>query len=230
MIYFFDVLIVALLVLCVWQGWRRGFVRTVSGLLALIAAVLVAAVFSGPISKALYTNAVEPNVMAVLETSMEEDLLPTAEELDDAMEGLPEVVSTLLEANGLGNGAAVLAKVESLQGDESAAAGITRQAITPVVLPLIKMVCSVVLFILSYLLALLVARALNVVTKLPLIKQANNVLGLFAGAVSGGLWVLFAIRLLYAVAAFGVFPWLTYDSLDDTLLVSLIGTFLPTGV
>lgn len=227
MIYLFDVLMVALVVLCVWLGWHRGFVRTVGGLVALIAAVLVSAVFSGPIAKAIYANTVEPKVMEVLETHVEGQILPDAAQLDAALERMPELVSSMLNNSGLGSGAEVLAKIDFVRADETAAAGIARQVITPVVLPLIRTLCSVVLFALAYVLALLAARALNVMTKLPLIKQANRLLGLFGGAITGVLWMLFAIRLLYSVAAFGVFPWLTPARLDGTLLISFVKTILP---
>ncbi len=228
MIYVFDVLMVALVALCVWLGWERGFVRTVSGLLALIAAVLVAAVFSGPIAKAIYSDTVEPKVMDTLSAHVEGQILPDARELDEALDKMPELVSSMLENSGLGSGTAVLEKIDFVRADETAAACITRKVITPVVLPLIKTLCSVVLFSLAYVLALLAARALNVMTKLPLIKQANRFLGLFAGLVTGVLWMLFAIRLLYAVASFGVFPWLTPTRLDDTLLISFVGTVFPS--
>lgn len=227
MIYLFDVLMVALLVLCVWLGWERGFVRTVSGLLALIAAVLVAAVFSGPIAKAIYGSTVEPKVMAALDGYVEGTVLPDAEQLDQALAKMPDSVYSLLENSGLGSGEAVLKKIDFVREDETAAACITQKVITPVVLPLIKTLCSVVLFALAYALALLAARALNVVAKLPLIKQANRALGLFAGLATGALWVLFAIRVLYAVAAFGVLPWLTTADLDDTLLISFVKSVLP---
>lgn len=225
MIYLFDVLIVALFVLCVWLGWERGFVRTVGGLLALIAAVLVAAVFSGPIAKAIYNGTVEPKVMDALETYVEGHVLPDEAQLDRALDRMPDLVSSMLENSGLNSGAAVLEKIDFVRADETAAACITRKVITPVVMPLIKTLCSVVLFALAYGLALLAARALNVVAKLPLIKQANRVLGLLAGGITGLLWVLFAIRLLYAVASMGVFDWLRPD---DTWLIAGIKNFLPS--
>ena len=225
--YVFDGLLVVLAALCVWSGWRRGFVRTVSGLLALIAAVLVAAVFSGPIAKAVYTSAVEPKVTAALEDQIEGEVLPSAEQLDTALESLPPFVTALLESKELDSGEAILAKVETLDADESAAEGITRQVITPIALPLVQLLFSVLLFVVVYIVASIVLRALDVVAKLPLIKQANNFLGLLAGAVTGCLWVMFAVRVLFALALLGVAPWLTPAVLEDTTLVSYVATLIP---
>lgn len=230
MMYLLDALVVGVLVLCVCLGWRRGFVRTVSGLAALVAAVLVAAVFSGPVAKTIYVNAVEPKVVSALEDHVEGELLPTEEQLDRALERFPSFVTALLETEDLDSGAAILAQVNAAQTEVVAVDRIVDQVITPVVLPLIRLVCSVLLFVVGYLAALLLLRTLNVVTKLPLIKQMNNVLGLLAGVVTGGLWVLFIVRALYAVALLGVFPWLSSALLEETFLISQIATLLPVGV
>ena len=225
--YVFDGLLVVLVALCVWAGWRRGFVRTVSGLLALIAAVLVAAVFSGPIAKAVYESAVEPKVTAALAEQIEGDVLPSEEQLDTALESLPPFVTALLESKELDSGEAILAKVDTLDADESAAEGITRQVITPIALPLVQLLCSVLLFVITYIVAAIVLRALDVVAKLPLIKQMNGFLGLLAGAVTGCLWALFFVRVLFALALLGVAPWLTPAVLEDTALVSYVATLIP---
>ena len=230
MTYVLDALVILVPVLCVWQGWRRGFVRTVSGLVALIAAVLVAAIFSGPMSDVLYAGAVEPKVTAALEAHVEGELLPTAEQLDSALDRFPAFVTALLEAEGMDSGAAILKKVNAAPTEAVAVDTIVERAVTPVVLPLVRLVCSVALFLLAYVIAMVLLRALNVMTNLPVIKQLNNVLGLLAGVVTGGLWVLFLVRALYALALMGVAAWLTPQQLEDTLLISQIATLLPVGV
>ena len=227
MTYVLDGLMVALFALCVWAGWKRGFVRTVSGLIALVAAMLVVAVLSGPIAKAVYTNAVEPKVTAALEQQIEGDVLPSEEKLDAALEKLPEFVTTLLASQKMDSGAAILDKVDTLKAGESAAEGITRQVITPLALPLMKLLFSVLLFLVAYIVASIVLRVLDVVAKLPLIKQMNNFLGLLAGVATGALWVLFAVRVLCALAVLGVAPWLTPALLEDTALIAPISEFLP---
>lgn len=227
MIYVLDAIVVALFLLCVGLGWRRGFVRTVSGLLALIAAVLVAAVFSAPIAKAVYTNIAAPKITAALSEQIEGDVLPSETQLDTALEHLPPFVTTLLESKGLDSGAAILAKVDALDAGESAAEGITRQVIAPIAVSVLQLLCSVLLFVITYIVAAIVLRALDVVAKLPLIKQMNRFLGLLAGAVTGCLWVLFAVRVLYALALLGVAPWLTPAVLEDTTLISYISTLVP---
>ena len=63
------------------------------------------------------------------------------------MEKLPEFVTTLLASQKMDSGAAILDKVDTLKAGESAAEGITRQVITPIALPLVRLLFSVVLFV-----------------------------------------------------------------------------------
>lgn len=226
MMYVFDGLIVLLFVLCVVLGYRRGFVRTVSGLLALMAALMVATLLSAPIAQWVYTRAVEPAVLDALEETITDGTLPAAERLDDALDQMPGYVTSLLEMNGIDSGEAILKRVEDLDVGETAVRAIATRVIAPVMLRLLELVCSLVLFLLTYVLARILLRALDTLTRLPLIRQMNRFLGLLAGALDGVLWAVVAAQTLYALASLAVAPWLTADMLDHTHLVAwLNGVF-----
>lgn len=149
-----DVLMVLLFVLCVWSGWRRGFVKVLGGVLALVAATLVSVLFSASVADAV-------------------------------------------------------ADKVSLQ------------------LPLVQLICSVALFAVTFAVVSFVLRSLDVVAKIPLIKQLNKVLGLAVGVLSGVLWVWFAINVLKLVAPLGWIPALTPAVLGETRLITWLGAMLP---
>lgn len=228
MSYLFDALLVALFALCVWIGWSRGFIKTISGLIALAAAVIVAATFSAPIANAVYTDSVEPAVMSTLEEHINNEVLPSEEELDTAIEKMPALVVTLLETKNIGSGEAILAQVEDVDAGKSAARTITDRVITPIVLPLLQMLCSVVLFLVTYLIASIVLRVLDLVAKLPVLKQLNSTLGVVAGALTGAMWVIFAARILFTLAWLGVVAWLSPEIMEQTWIASFANGLIPT--
>lgn len=227
MAYLFDGLLIVLFVLCVYIGWRRGFIKTVSGLIALTAAVILSTALCGPIANLVYTNAIEPGVTASLESRFSTEVLPEAAEIDMALENLPPLVTNLLEASEVGNGEAVLAKLETLGVGETAATAIKDRVITPIVLPLIQMLCSVILFILIYVIAKIVLRVLDLVAKLPVLKQLNGMLGVVAGVLTGAAWVIFAARILFTLAGLGWIEWLTPAVMGQTWLASFANGLLP---
>lgn len=228
MSYLLDALLLILFALCVWIGWKRGFIKTVSGLIALVAAVIVAATFSAPIAEGVYTNSVEPAVLSTLEEQISGEVLPSAEDLDAAIEKMPSLVATLLEVGDMGSGAAILEQVDVVEAGKSAARTITDRVVAPIVLPLMQMLCSVVLFAITYLIALILLRVLDLVAKLPLLKQLNSTLGLVAGALTGALWVVFVARFLFTAAWLGLAEWLSPEMLEQTWLTSFANGLIPT--
>lgn len=228
MSYLLDTLLVILFAVCVWLGWKRGFIKTVSGLIALFAAVIVASTFSAPIAHGVYANSVEPAVMATLEEHISNEVLPSEEDLDAAIAKMPALVVTLLETGDMGSGAAILERVETVDAGKSAARTITDHVVTPLVLPLLQMLCSVLLFLLTYLIASILLRVLDLVAKLPLLKQLNSVLGLAAGALTGAVWAIFAARILFTLAWLGVAQWLSPEVLEQTWLLSFANGLIPT--
>ena len=223
-----DAVLVVLFVLCVWLGFKRGFIKTVSGLIALVVAVLLASVLSGPIAQAVYTDMVYPSVVTTLEEHVTGELIPSAAEVDAALAELPDFVTALLKSGGLEDGAAVVAKIESVAPGSSAAHSVADVVITPIVLPLLQMLISVLLFLLAYVVASILLRVLDVVAKLPLLKQLNHLLGLAAGALTGALWVVFVARILFVLAWLGVAAWLTPEVLEGTWLASFANGLIPT--
>lgn len=226
MTYVFDGLVVLLAILCVVLGYRRGFIRTISGLLALLAALLVSTLLSVPTAQWVYVRGVEPAVIDALEDTISNGALPTADRLDAALDKMPAYVASLLEMNGIDSGEAVLSRVEKLEIGETAVRAVATRVIAPVMLRLLELVFSVLLFVLTYVVARLLLRALDTLTRLPLIRQANRFLGLLAGALDGVLWAVVLAHVLYALASWSVAPWLTEGVLEDTRLVSwLNGVF-----
>lgn len=226
MAWVFDGFLILVFAMCLALGWHRGFVRTIRGFIALVAAVVLAGLISAPIADAVYAKAVEPVVSDVLAAHIEDELLPTEEELEQALEKMPSMVTTLLQAGGLNNAASVLDKVEDLSATEKASEVIEGEVIAPIVRPLIRIVCAVVLFVLTYTLASILLSVLDIVAKLPIINQINNGLGMIVGALSGVLWVMFTVCVLYALAQLAVADWLTPAILEETKIASWLSSFL----
>lgn len=227
MAYLFDGLLVALFALCVYLGWRRGFIRSVSGLIAVAAALLLSTALCAPIADLVYTNALEPTIVSTLEEQLPAQVVPETAEIDMALEKLPPFVVNLLEAGEVGTGEAVLEKLETLSVGETAAAAIMERVVTPVVLPLLEALCSVILFTIIYFIAIILLRVLDLVAKLPVLKQLNGLLGVVGGAVSGAVWVIFVARILFTLAGLGWLEWLTPAVLEQTHLVSWLNGLLP---
>lgn len=230
MAYLLDGIIILLFVLAIWLGHKRGFIKTVTGVVAFIAAVVVATLLSGPVAQMVYDSAVEPTVVETIGEYTADATGSLESGVDEALSSMPGFVTNLLANGGITSGADVLAKVTDTADTAALAQNITDQVVEPLVVPLLKMIATLLLFILAYILASILLRVLNVVAKLPLLKQVNKSLGVVAGILSGALWVLFAVSVLQVVAAVADADFVINQALlADTLLTNWLIGINPLG-
>ena len=221
-----DALILILFVGMILLGRRRGFIKTVSGVVVFVAALMLSATLSGPVSNFLYGTFVEPPVLEELTAHVGEGS-PAAGQLDAALERMPAFVTNRLSATGVDSGAAVLERLSGAQTGETVADTIARQVVEPVVLPLMKSVATLLLFLLLLIGLSIVVKAVDLVAKLPLLKQLNKSLGVVAGIAQGLLWSFVLVTVLQLVANAGWLDFLTPAVLDKTLLLRWINSINP---
>ena len=228
MAYVLDALLIVLFALCVYLGWRRGLIKTASGLIALAAAVAVSVLLSGPVAELVYDKAVEPAVVSALEEQIQDNTVPVAQQVDNALEQMPGFITALLAGRGLDSGEAILDGLRVEEMGASVAEGIAQQVVAPLVCPLLEGLCAILLFVLVYMAALLLLRVLDLVARIPFIKQLNRGLGLVAGVCSGALWVIFAVGVITTLTYLCWIPALTPEVLEGTLLISRLRDLLQS--
>ena len=226
MTYVLDGLLVVLFLLMVVIGHRRGFIKTVSGVLAFVAALVLSTLLAGPGSGMVYDAVVEPPVREAL-VSQIGDNSPAAETLDAALADMPAFITNRLEVSGLNSGAAILDRLNTSGGEGTVDQRILDQVVEPVALPVIKAVCTLLLFLVLLIVLTILFKALDLVAKLPLLKQLNKLLGVVAGAALGLLWVFVFVAVLQLVANMGWVDGITPAVLEDTFVVSRVDAFNP---
>lgn len=226
MTYVFDGIILVLFALLVWLGHRRGFIKTVSGVVAFAAALILSSMLAGPVSGFAYDAFVEPAVLDTLTEQIGEGS-PAAGQIDAALEKFPAFITNRLSANGMDSGAAVLGNLSGAGEGETAAESIARQVVEPVALPLMKSLSMLLLFLILLVVITILLKAVDLVAKLPLLKQLNKSLGVVAGILLGALWAFFGVTVLQLVANVGWFDFLTPAVLEETILIRWLDSINP---
>ena len=68
--WLYDLTVLAVLILCIWGGWRRGLISSVAGLLGYAAAALLAGVLAQPAAEYVYDRWLAAPCAAILEQKM----------------------------------------------------------------------------------------------------------------------------------------------------------------
>ncbi len=175
-----DLVLILVLGLFVFVGYKRGFAKTLVGMVSNLVSVIFGILLVKPVAYLIYISP-----LGKLFSSMAENFL------QGKTGGIPE-------------------------------AGVA--AATDAIAMIIASVVSFVLVtIIVKILAIVLANAVNIVAKLPLIRRANAVLGAVVGAVSGFVCIYVAIgviAVLYEGGAIG--DGTIISSVQNSLLCGFI--------
>ncbi len=225
MTYLLDAVVILIFLLAVFVGYKRGFIKTVTGVVAFAAALIMVALVASPVASWFYDATVEPSITATVDEKLAAAEESIAAPLDTAFDALPTTVKNLLAQTGV-TGADGLEIAPKEEGDTLASTIVG--AVRPVLLPLVEAVCSLILFLLTFVLVLLLLKVLDVVARLPLLRQLNKALGVVGGVVSGALWALFAVSVIQVIAALGSPDcMINLAVVNDTTVVSSLMAINP---
>ncbi|MBP3389501.1 MAG: CvpA family protein, partial [Clostridia bacterium] len=155
MAYVLDLLVILVFGLMVFIGYKRGVVKSLARLIGLIAAVVVAITFSGPVANAVYDGAVGPAIEEAVAAKIDEGEDATSIELrsgvESVLEALPTPLLNLMKNNHIGTVDEIMAKVEDSEGlDKLFNAGelaetLTEKVVRPVAVTILRLLAFLLL-------------------------------------------------------------------------------------
>lgn len=157
-----DIIAVIILLFCIIMGIKRGFASIIMKLASLALSIWVAVAFYNPFMSFIYSVPATANLAEALKHFIAILILPALGGNDITV---PDVLSSFINADII------------LQGKQQVALAVAG-VITSIIFMLIFM-------ILIKLAIFFISRCLKIVTKLPVIKQANKFLGSIAGFAFG---------------------------------------------
>lgn len=195
------VAVLAIIAVMGFIGLKKGLIKMVFSLVSTIVALLAAMLFSPVVAGMMKSNEAivgffDEKISAVIDFTSEEAEVSKESEQNSLIESLP-LPETFKETLAENNTAENYISMQAKNFEEY----VCRQ-ITNVIINAIAFVITLVLAIIA--LAIL-CNALNLLAKLPLLKQLNAAAGLAAGVAEGLLlvWILFVILTMFAGTEFG---------------------------
>lgn len=184
-----------------WLGLKKGLIKMVFSLVSTIAALLLAMLISPVVAGMMKSNEAivgffDEKIGAIVDFSPEEAQEETENRQASLIEELPlpETFKELILEN---NTAESYISMQAQNFEDY----VCRQ-ITNVIINAIAFVITLILAVIAL---VFLCNTLNLLAKLPLLRQINAIAGLAAGVAEGVLlvWVLFVILTMFAGSEFG---------------------------
>ena len=217
--FILDLIIIAIVVLCVILAAKKGFVKSVFNIAGFVAAIVLSITFSGPISDFMYEKTVEPVVIKAVEGMVTDSEKLVSEEV---FENLPDFIKNTAERFNINE--------ESLHvvGDSSAVAQkISNDVVKPVAYSVLKAIISIVLIIVLSILFKFLARLLNKIFSFSIVGTLNRTLGGVLGLVQGlTIVTIFVLAVNIVISFTGGFLFFTNESVEASNIFKEIASFL----
>ena len=196
-----DLILAAIAAGTFFRACKRGFVNIAAGLIAVIGAVLVTREFGSVLTEPLLEHVFDPLVTDAVTAAVGDAMRGAAETAEAAAQAVTDALARLSDYSahlGFAEAADPTAILAAASDgiDSSSAQVLTEQVAAPIAGQLALWASHLLIFAAAYLALTLILRAVDVVARLPLLKQANCLLGAVCGAVMGICYAWIAAHLL----------------------------------
>ncbi len=226
MAYILDGVLILIFVVTIALGYHRGFIRSIVQLVGLVAAIVVASSLSASLAPMIYDSFVsEPLQQTIVEAVENSGSAAMSEQLEGALNSLPDFLVNAINQNDQATQA--LDQMQSTVIDSTVvlAEALVTKVIRPLAIGLFRVVLFIVLVLLLLLVVKLLTALLKPIRKLPVIRQADGLLGAAVGLLKAIVFVLIAVSVMQLLASSG--KLITTAQLDETLLASWVAQNSP---
>ncbi len=231
--YILDAIVVIIIAVTAIVGYRRGFIRTIIQLAGCIVAFILALSLSGTVATMVYDEILRDGLHEKIETAWSETVVEGAaqtvtEQTEAVLDTLPEFVQTALDAETITQG--IRDSVGNDQTGTAVADYLVDDLIRPLMVAVIRFIAFLLLFAISMLLIRLLEKLLKPLTKIPLVRQTDGLLGAIVGLVKGVVFAVVAVTIIQLIATGTTTGPFTQENLDNSLVAGWVAEINPLSV
>lgn len=197
-----DLVIVAIMAICIIIGYVRGLTGSLIKILSFVLSIIIASILFIPVSNLIIDNTeIDENI----ETSIRNMIID--QETENEEENMPDTIT-----NYIGQ------KIE--QASDDAKETIVDSTARDVTLTIVKAGTWILLFIIARILLIFLRFITSLIAKLPVIKQFDKLGGIIYGILEG----LIIIYLVLAIISF-ISPMISSDftnAIDESFIGSMM--------
>lgn len=194
--FILDIILIVIFLICIFAGYKKGFVKSLMDLASNIIALIAARILSVSFAPQVYSNYFEKGIAEKLGERVSELGSSASAQVQSALDSVPKL-SGFLSVAGIDESQVTQNVSDSIN---NGGADIVEALMTNLVSPLATFVIRILIFVAAFAVCVLVlkllTKILDSVLKLPLLKEANKAFGFLFGAVKG----LIAVAVICAAA------------------------------
>jgi len=237
-----DVVLLLIVFLCYKKGAKDGFAKTLVSLLGFAIAIVLAGSLCAPVSEFVYEKAIQPSVETAVSDVVnanlnnESSIVPTKQQISDTidktLEKLPAFIKDITGIEDKKDELMQTVSVHISANADEITQKICTVYIQPLVLKILSVIVFLLLFILIWLACKIIANALKIINKLPLLGKVNALLGGLIGVLRGVIFVLIVSWALVVIVKDGanLFGVISLETVESSIILKTIAQYNPLNL
>ena len=177
----FDVIVLLILIASIYYGYKKGIINVGYKLVALILSLLISIVLYMPLTQLIVNNT---DIDEKIEEIIIKNAIVKAGEKEDSKDGIDDYIQKYVRELAVGSQNAVV-----------------EVSAKPIALNVIRIGVMITLFILTRVILSVLKMCTEIISKIPILKQCNEIAGLAYGALRGILIVYGILALLFFIVS-----------------------------
>lgn len=207
MVWIIDLIIVAIIAISVFLGYKRGLTGSILKILSFVIAVIIAIILFKPVSNFVINNTlIDEKIEEAIVSTVADDVNEEGKVEEDT--NLPQSIVDYINES-----------VENAADDVKKT--VVEQTAKDISITIINAAVAIILFIVARILLIFVKAITNLITELPIIKQVDKIGGIIYGLVAA----LVIIFIILAIISF-ISPLIENTGLLAMINKSVLGSVL----
>lgn len=222
-----DIILIAIFAAFVLTAAKKGFVKTLLELVAVIAALVLSYQLSPVVAQGAYDGIVKESLITSIEEQLDENFNAStaAKKAEVTLDALPDFVVSLASSAGVEIDE-VKAKISSEKfSSENLATELVEKVAEPIVIGALTIVFFMILAIVLLFVLKIVAHLIAKLFDIPLVGTANKLLGGLLGACKGVIVIVFLCTVLDFIFASG--DGEMANAVNDSFVIGLLDNINP---
>lgn len=201
-----DLIIIGIMALCVFLGYKRGLIGVAFKIISFLLAIIISFVLYIPVSNFVINNtSIDDTIKnTIVEKISEDEEKDKIEEIDKKENSMPEVITEYIE--------------KTTTDVKNSSIELVAENIS---ITLVKLIVAILLFIVIRIILIFVKLFTNIVEKLPIIKQFNKVGGIIYGALEGILIILVVLAIISVISSIANMST-TIEAINNSYIGSIL--------
>ena len=221
-----DLIFILVFLVCIFTGYKRGFVKSLTDLVSNLIAVIAARIISYQLAPSVFSTYFKDSVAETLRDKVAPLGGNITEQVNNTLDYIPSGFLSIAGVDG-----EKLAETVSSQIEEEGVS-LVEALMNNIVSPIGTFILRIVIFVAAFAVCLVVMKLisllLNKLSKLPVLKQANKAFGFVFGGIKGIVLVLVICAVLSILS--GIINSDGFSTLiSNSYVVSAFNSFIGTA-